>query len=563
MLILEIQPAQGDSFDFTVEKSPTFVGRSADCELTLSDRFLSRRHARIFRDGETWMIEDLGSRNGTDVDERKISEPTQLRDGNLIRLSGTLMIVRDPSTRMAVAEVEDVGAGAGRTGQKPAQAPADLGAHTVFRPAATILSDIQETATGSPTVAIDIYAERLRMVNEVHEALTNSVSVDELLELILDRVFAHLAPQNGAIFLKRNGAVTRAHSRTQPGVAEEFPESSSLIGEVVDKGLAALVADTESDARFAEAQSILASGVRSLVAAPLLTPDGAIGMIVLSSNLAYRVFSEEDMELLVSLASAAAMHIRNAGLAVEAAERQRLEKEVALARRIQSALLPSGMPEVLGLDLFGTNAPSQGVSGDYFQLVLHEETLAVLIADVSGKGIGASILTSYVDALCLAYIGEGHTPRGVFSRVSPQMNAKTPLDKFATALLAYVDPVTGGITYCSAGHDPGLIVRADGDTDWLDPTGIPLGLMPNVEYGSGEARLGDGDSLILYTDGIAEAINPGEEEYGRERLSKVCVEHRGESAADLAAAIERDVEAHAQGQPYHDDRTLVVVKRTE
>ncbi len=554
MLILKIESGPEGSHEFTVETSPTVIGRSQDCELTISDRFLSRRHARIIQRDEKWMIEDLGSRNGTLINGRQISMPTEIGDGDVIRMSNSSITVRDPaSPKAATAE------------QVASDAPpvVDFGEHTMFRAATTILSDRQESPPSGQTVAIDMYAQRLRIVNEVHEALTGSVSVDELLELILDRVFTHLEPQNGAIFLKEGDAVVRAHSRTQPGVVEEFPESTSLVGEVVDKGNAALVSDTGSDALFSDAQSILATGVRSLVAAPLLTPEGALGMIVLSSNLAHRSFNEEDMELLVSLASAAAMHIRNAALAEEAAERQRLEKEVALARRIQSALLPAETPTVSGLEIFGTNAPSQGVSGDYYQLLpQRDDELVILIADVSGKGIAASLLTTYVDALCLAYIGEGHTPEDVFSRVSPQMNAKTPADKFATALLAYLDAGTGDMRYCSAGHDPALVVRASGDTAWLGPTGMPLGLMPKGEYTAGEAQLGIGDALILYTDGIAEAINPGEEEYGRKRLEDVCVQHRGEPAADLAAAIERDVEAHAQGQPYHDDRTLVVVKRT-
>jgi sigma-B regulation protein RsbU (phosphoserine phosphatase) len=563
MFVLQIQPAKGTVFDFPLESTEVVVGRSTSCDVTLSDAFLSRQHARIFVQDDVWMIEDLGSRNGTFVNDRQVAEPTAIGHGDVIRLSGSSITVRDPDAKTAAAAVNR-----GPEGQTSSSSPIDrtaardLSEHTVFRPASTILSSIQGTTAASSTMAVETYAERLRIVNRIHEALSTSVSVDELLEMILDRVFEHLQPQNGAIFLERHGTVVRAHSRTAPGITEEFPESTSLVSEVVEKGLAALVADAGTDARFAEAQSILSSGVRSLVAAPLLTPEGSLGMIVLSSNLIHRVFREEDMELLVSLASAAAMHIRNAALAEEAAERKRLEKEVALARRIQSALLPREMPVVSGLDIFGTNAPSRGVSGDYYQLIeLAPGRLAILVADVSGKGIAASLLTAYVDALCLAYIGEGHEPDDVFTRVSPQMNAKTPADKFATACLAYLDSASGVIRYCSAGHDPALVVRASGDTEWLAPTGLPLGLMPKADYGMGEAQLGIGDSLVLYTDGIAEAINPSEEEYGRKRLEKVCVENCALPAAALAAAIESDVETHAQGQPYHDDRTLVVVKR--
>ncbi len=408
-------------------------------------------------------------------------------------------------------------------------------------------------------------AAQLRVLYDVHHALDQSTNLEELLDNVLERVFVHLRPQHGAIFLKDkdDDCLVRATSRSQLAGTDEFPESKSLASEVIGKGLAAVVSDTSTDARFAAAESLLDAGVRTLVAAPLLTPEGAIGMIVLSSTLTTRLFGENDMELLAVVASATGLRLRNLALAEEAAERKRFEQEVKLARRIQVALLPTGNPHVAGLEIHGGNTPSRGVSGDYYQVVERPEAkeVAVVIADVSGKGMGASLLTIYVDALINAYLGENLEPAEIFNRVSPQMNAKTPVESFATAFLGIFSVETGNFRYASAGHDPTILARAGGEVEMLMPTGMPLGLMPDATYTGSETSLEIGDSLVMYTDGITEAANPEQEEFGRERLIEVCREHHAESPKELASSIEEVVDAFVEGVPYHDDRTLVIVRR--
>ena len=227
------------------------------------------------------------------------------------------------------------------------------------------------------------------------------------------------------------------------------------------------------------------------------------------------------------------------------------------------ALLPAENPEVAGLEIHGGNIPSRGVSGDYYQVVERPDTneVALIIADVSGKGIGASLLTFYVDALVNAYLGENLEPLEIFNRVSPQMNAKTPVESFATAFLGILSTDTGALRFASAGHDPTILVRSDGEVDLLMPTGMPLGLIPEATYTAAEARLEPGDSLVMYTDGITEAANPEQDEFGRERLIEVCREHHAESPIALASSIEAVVDTFVEGVPYHDDRTLVIVRR--
>jgi serine phosphatase RsbU (regulator of sigma subunit) len=328
--------------------------------------------------------------------------------------------------------------------------------------------------------------------------------------------------------------------------------------------MAALVHDIALDDRFAAAVSLLDSGVHCLAAAPLTHPAGTLGMIVLSSSARHRVFSEEDLELLTSLASVAALRIRNVALAEEAAERRRLQEEVALARQIQLSLIPDVLPQLAGWELFGGNEPSRGVSGDYFEVTerLDGRECVLFIADVSGKGIAASLLTAYIEALSSSPIEDGLAPDEIFAGVSRRLFRRTPVERFATALLVVLDPAAATIRYANAGHNPALLLHTDGATEQLGATGIPLGLMPAAEYGSGVREMRPGDLLVLYTDGIVEAANPEGEEYDLARLEALCRRHAAEPLPAIADVLERDLDAFARGVPFADDRTMVLLRRS-
>jgi sigma-B regulation protein RsbU (phosphoserine phosphatase) len=323
------------------------------------------------------------------------------------------------------------------------------------------------------------------------------------------------------------------------------------------------VTDARSDHRFAEAESLVSAGVRSLLAAPLSTPDRSLGLIVLGSNASVRQFSEEDLELLVTLASIAAMRLHNLALTNEAAERHRLERELTIARGIQVTLIPERLPEVPGYRLFGATRPSRGVSGDYYQVVERTDgtELVLALADVSGKGISAAILTGYLEAVASVPIEDGQPPHEIFNRISRKLHGRTPPNHFATMFLGVLNPATACLSFASAGHAPACLIRASGTVDWLPSTGFPLGLMPNAEFELSSAELGVGDTLVIYSDGYTEAEGPNDEEWGQQRLAEVCVNNRTLPPERLAAAVDRALEAYVAGQAFVDDRTIVVARR--
>ncbi len=534
------------------DQDEVIIGRSSRAHLLLPDRALSREHARLTRRDGAWFVEDLLSRNGTTCNGQRIDGARRLAEGDHLGLGGSTITVLE------------IG------GQAVALAPEerDLGQHTVFLSASEMLGDTDlggGTQAGDDAATLRRHVERLNLLNEVQQALSRSIARDELLELILDRAFSHLKPEQAAIFLKTGpgGEFVRAASRVTSAGVPELQVSRSLVREVADRGLAALVLDAQTDARFSEAASLMNVGLRSILAAPLMDPEGAVGMIVLGTRVAWRQYSEDDAQLMVTLGSVAAMRIRNLALAEEAAERRRLESEVALARRIQVALLPEALPDLPGWEVHAGNLPSRVVSGDYYVVVPRPGGggAVLMVADVSGKGIAASLLTASLEALAAGPIEDGLPPHEVCERVSRRLFQRTPPEKYATAFVAAVDGSSGLVRYANAGHNPALLVRASGQAQWLGSTGVPLGLLPNASYQGGEVDMAPGDLVVLYTDGITEANNSAEVEYGGVRLETVCRSNRSAPLPELQAAVERDLDAFTRGVPYADDRTIVMLRR--
>jgi sigma-B regulation protein RsbU (phosphoserine phosphatase) len=544
-LLLLVEPHLGEPFYHKVTRDSLVMGRSATADLVVPDRYMSRLQARVFRDQGSWFVEDLGGRNPTLLNGRSVSGPSRVAPGDVISVSETRIMVQQ---------------------QVRAESTAPSAGNTLFRPASALIAAREARARDLEREAGDTRDRTrwLRSLNEFYRQLAGPVRLQEVLELVLDRTFADLRPEEGVIFLRKtNGEYEQAAARRVPGSAGAFLCSRSLIAEVTEKGLAALVTDASIDERFAASESIVSSGIRSLVAAPLLDPEGCPGMIVLGSRAHLRSFTEDDMEELVSLAAAAALRIRNLALAEEAAQHRILEKELALARQIQVALLPDSLPSLPGFELYASSHPTRAVSGDLYQVQLRADgrECVLLVVDVSGKGMAASLLTASVDALAAGPIEVGQPPEEICSKVSRRLWARTSPERYATGFIAVLHPETGRFCYANAGHNAALLLRRTGEVEQLPATGLPLGLFPEGDYARVERWLGPGDVVLIYTDGITEAMDPDGEEYGLERLIDMSRQHAGRSVDELAGALDRDLAAFVRGVPFGDDRTLMILRR--
>jgi serine phosphatase RsbU (regulator of sigma subunit) len=547
-LVLRVEPHLGEAFTHEVTGDSLVFGRSSKADLVVPDRYMSRLQARLYREGEGWLIEDLSGRHTTLLNGKALAGPGRVAPGDLISMSDTRVYVELPGAPARAAPRDTVD-----TGQ------------TLFRPAAALLAeDAGRNVRDSDAAALRHHTNRLRLLNEFHRALAAPITLAALLELVLDRAFADLRPEEAVVFLRQtDGSFARVAQRRLPGLGGDFLYSRSLAREVTEKGLAALVEDASADDRFNKAESIMGSGIRSIVAAPLLDSEGCPGLIVLNSRIQVRRFSENDMEELVSLAAAAAMRIRNIKLAEDAAKRAVLEKELALARQIQMTLLPAELPAVPGFELKASNIPTRAVSGDLYQVQMRREgrECVVLLVDVSGKGMAASLLTASLEALAAGPIEVGHAPDGICSRLSRRLYARTSAERYATGFVAVLHTDSGRFCYTNAGHNPALLLRASGEHEELKATGVPLGLLPTGEYEREERSLGPGDLVVMYTDGVTEAANPAGEEYGLDRLLALSRAHMAGGVERLADALQSELEAFAAGVPFGDDRTFVLLRR--
>jgi sigma-B regulation protein RsbU (phosphoserine phosphatase) len=208
--------------------------------------------------------------------------------------------------------------------------------------------------------------------------------------------------------------------------------------------------------------------------------------------------------------------------------------------------------------------PSRGVSGDFYKVLLRGDgtTCALFVADVSGKGVAASLLTASLEALSALPLEGTDPPDRICEQVGALLHRRTPPEKYATAFLCTLEPETGRLVWTNAGHNPALLLRAEGPPEWLKASGVPLGLLPGARYVRKETTMETGDALLVYTDGITEALNPEDEEFGETRLVEAATRHAHLPPREMAAGLEKELDAFARGVPFHDDRTVVIVRRS-
>ncbi len=551
MLLLNVRVPGEPARRLRLDRPAMTLGRSSTNDVPLSDRTLSRVHARLeLADGQIRVV-DLGSRNGTMVNSIRIAEPVFLKPGDRVQLGETLIDVIEESTTRVVIDQREEDESLRRT--TFLQSSADL-----------VRRHRQETDQRLGAEELARLNASLRILNEVSVELLSDIPVRKLLELVLEKVFTYLQPDRGLLMLADEaGELKPEQVKFAEGVdPSDIRLSRTLVQTVVDRRNGVLVIDAATDGKLAAAESIRIQGVTSCMAAPLFVDEKVIGLIYLEVRLGRKSFTEEDLRLLTSLANTAAIKIQNLRLQESAAARERFEREMSLAWDIQRRLLPEHAPELPGTSILGRTIPSRRVSGDYYDFFVRPDgTVDVVVADVCGKGMGASILAASVQAAFQVWAGEGFAPDRLCSGLNDLIYRRTSPEKFITMFTVLYNPSSGALVYTNAGHNPALLVRADGGCDLLKAHGPPLGLFPGRAYGAGNLTLAPGDLIALYTDGITEANNPSEEEFGMERLVEVVRAARAKPTKDIEVDVLAALASFVQGIPYADDRTFVLLRR--
>jgi serine phosphatase RsbU (regulator of sigma subunit) len=232
-----------------------------------------------------------------------------------------------------------------------------------------------------------------------------------------------------------------------------------------------------------------------------------------------------------------------------------------VAAEIQRSLLPSAPPALAGYDICGVNLPCRTVGGDYYDYAINDDRLLFALGDVSGKGTGAALLMTVLRAAVRGFWSEG-SPAQAVERINHTVVQNVPANKYITFFMGWMDPETGRIRYVNAGHNPPLLVRGDASVEALHEGGMVLGLMEGFPYEEGEVDLLEGDTLVVYSDGVTETWNAAGEEFGEQHLAELIVNTRDKGASALQDTILSELDTFSGGAKGTDDRTLIVIKRT-
>jgi serine phosphatase RsbU (regulator of sigma subunit) len=406
----------------------------------------------------------------------------------------------------------------------------------------------------------------LALISKVGITLLASATLNETLEQIVSLVFEAVPADRCLIMMRDEGSseelrVAVARLRSRAGEVGEIRVSRNVLDEVVIRGKSVLTSDAQHDPRFASGTVVL-QGVRSVLAVPLGVADKVFGIIYADSPIAEGRFTEDHLKVLTTLASVAAIRVENNRLIESRLDRERLERELALASEIQQRFQPTAPPIVPGYELQGISFPCYEIGGDYYDFIERDDgRLVIALGDVSGKGTAAALLMSSLHAAVHAQSASHDSLVGTISAVNRYLAENIPSNRFVTLFYAELDPESGALSFLNAGHNPPLIVHAAGTVEQLASGGLPLGIKPDAEYREGRTQLQRGDVLCIYSDGVTEAQSPTGEEFGPTRLYEVVSRNIDASAAGIRDRIESALTKFAQGTSAADDITLVIVKR--
>jgi len=303
--------------------------------------------------------------------------------------------------------------------------------------------------------------------------------------------------------------------------------------------------------------------VRSVLLVPMMVKSELIGILMAFDKQDEGGFTEEDQRLLSIMASQSAQLIENARLVEQERQLALMREQLRLARDIQLGLLPKEPPAIPGYDVAGLSIPAQEVGGDYFDFIpTLAGSWALCLGDVAGKGLPASLLMANLQATLRGQARFNEQPEVCVTWSNRLLHQCTDPEKFTTLFYGVLDPAAHELRFCNAGHERPLLLRAGADVpETLANGGMVLGILEDFPYTAGSVRLGPGDLLVIYSDGVTDATDSAERPFGVERLVGIMRDNRGQAAAALLNAVVAAVQAHARGTAQADDITLVAVRR--
>jgi phosphoserine phosphatase RsbU/P len=545
----------------------TVIGRLPECDVILTTNGVSRRHAEVRKVGTSIFLVDLDSLNKTLVNGTALKGGVEhlLKENDRINICGVEFIyyaVEPPKTKdpepaadlMVVTESD----GSEHPEFRTLEASRSITMASAVRPEVKLKAILEITRSLSSALRIDAVAPRI---------------LDSLMEIFpgAERLFLMLQDPSSKRLVRKafkfRPQKRTSFTRTVP--EDEVPTSisRSIVDYVLGQKKAVLSQDAGEDKNLSGSASIADLKIRSVMCVPLLTPDNkALGILQLDTS-DRRQFNEDDLDVLLAVASQAAISIQNASMYESLLERERLNRELKLAEQVQKRFLPQAVPTVPGYEFFAYYQPTYEVGGDYYDFVpLPADRIAMALGDVSGKGVGAALMMAKFACDTRYCMLTENAPAPTANRLNNLLCAAGIEDKFITLSLCVLDAPARKLTMTSAGHTPVLIRRADGRVEEVgqEVSGVPLGIMEDSVYQEAEVQLNLGDVVVIYSDGVTDARSPSDELYDSQsnhRLLKRVAQLSGGPVA-VGRAILQDIREFSAGHSQADDITLVCLGPT-
>jgi sigma-B regulation protein RsbU (phosphoserine phosphatase) len=545
--VLEVVSPDGARRYARVVQSPFLIGRGAETgnHLQLTDRRISRECAAIIVEGNKFHIEDRGQRRGLFVNNEKV-ESRELKDGDIITfgLEDSYEIVFRSSSAASEQDLP----------------------HLLTR-----IENITSSEPGSGGL------RKLNMLLEATTLLHSQLPLDSVLGTMLDHAVSVTDADRGLLLeADAAGKLQVRFARRAGGMRlppESLTPSQTAIQLALRQASPVITEDVaQADKDLQIAQSVVAQRLRSVVVIPLYAMSRAnadesmvnvkrgqfLGVLYLDSRRP-AAFSKLDRQILDALAADAASILDNARLVERERERQRMEQEINIARDIQQALLPRDFREYPHLSVTGINFPCLSVGGDYFDVFpLSDNRTAFLIADVSGKGLGAALLTTMLQG-ALSAMSLGTDPAIVFNHVNKFLCGHAEIGRYATMFFGILDQ-DGHLEFINAGHPSPILLRRGVAEEAFSEGSFPVGLVPEAEYTAVCLKLEPGDTMVLFSDVVTEAMDPEEELYGVPRLRELLNGRLECPLEDLQKCVLESVETFTRGASQADDLTLLIVR---
>ena len=538
-------PQAGATFEV---KDGAVIGRSRSADLQFEESSLSRHHAKLALSDGRWKIIDLGSSNGTFVNGVLVQTGTALNDGDEIRLGELALqfISPLPGEMFFRGDVTLV----------PERKPAPI-----FQNLSVDDHIEQLLPKGIEEDAGQLMIKRLRQLSEVAETLGNVIEVEKIFPKVLERLLDVFPEAERACILvcEPDGSNLNALvALARPGVQRQMSVSRSLAREVAATRSAVLSADVSGDERFDPQHTLVRFGLRTVMCAPMICEDTVLGLIQLDSSNPHTRFSRADMALFLGIAGHTALAFGKARLHEELSAQMLFQNDLQMAERIQRSFLPKALPQIPGYRFAESYSAARHIGGDYYDFIqISDNALGIAVADVSGKGVAAALYMAKLSSEMRFHARGCLSPGAVLTALNRSLAEEMESGMFVTLALLILMRGERSLTLSSAGHMPPLLRSGSGRVSEIKiPRNVALGVLNDCEFGETRHALKAGDSVLLYTDGVTEAMDKAGRMFGVERLKQVMA-GAGSHPGEILSGINFAVAEHTAGHPQSDDLAMV------